>query len=72
VRHLELVGEAAAHVPDAIRAAQPQVPWRLVVATRNRLIPGYLGIDNDTLWSIVVSDMPALLVNLRGLKSART
>ena len=24
-----------------------------VVATRNRLIHGYLGIDNDTLWSIV-------------------
>lgn len=34
------------------------------------LIHGYLGIDNDTLWSIVVSDVPALLASLRGLKSA--
>jgi len=49
VRNLELIGEAATHVPDAVRAAHPQVPWRLVIATRNRLIHGYLGIDNDTL-----------------------
>lgn len=72
VRNIELIGEAAAHVPEAVRAAHAQIPWRLVIATRNRLIHGYLGIDNDTLWSIVVSDVPALLVNLRGLKSAAT
>jgi uncharacterized protein with HEPN domain len=70
VRNLELIGEAATHVPDAVRAAHPQVPWRLVIATRNRLIHGYLGIDNDTLWSIVVSDVPALLASLRGFKGA--
>ena len=28
---------------------------------RNRLIHGYLGIDNDTLWSIIRSGIPALL-----------
>ena len=72
VRNLELIGEAATHVPDAVRAAHPQVPWRLVIATRNRLIHGYLGIDNDTLWSIVVSDVPGLLACLRNLKSAST
>ena len=70
LRNLELIGEAATHLPDAIRAAHPQVPWRLVIATRNRLIHGYLGIDNDTLWSIVVSDVPALLASLRGLRDA--
>jgi uncharacterized protein with HEPN domain len=70
LRNLELIGEAASHVPDVVRAAHPQVPWRLVIATRNRLIHGYLGIDNDTLWSIVVTDVPALLLRLRGVKSA--
>ena len=70
VRNLELIGEAATHVPDAVRVAHPQVPWRLVIATRNRLIHGYLGIDNDTLWSIVISDVPALLACLRDLKRA--
>ena len=67
LRNLELIGEAATHVPDAIRATHPNVPWRLVVATRNRLIHGYLGIDNDTLWSLDESDLPALLASLRAL-----
>ena len=40
-----------------------------MIATRNRLIHGYLGIDNDTLWSIIRGDIPALLLNLRALKA---
>ena len=69
LRNLELIGEAATHVPDAVRADNPHIPWRLVIATRNRLIHGYLGIDNDTLWSIIRGDIPALLPNLRDLKA---
>jgi uncharacterized protein with HEPN domain len=72
LRNLELIGEAAVHVPDAVRVANMQIPWRLVIATRNRLIHGYLGIDNDTLWSIIRSDIPALLPNLRALKAKST
>ena len=69
LRNLELIGEAATHIPEDVRSANPQIPWRLVIATRNRLIHGYLGIDNDTLWSIVRSDVPGLLHALIGLKS---
>ena len=69
VRNPELIGEAATHVPHAVRDACPQIPWRLIVATRNRLIHSYLGIDNDTLWSIIRSDIPALLPALRALKA---
>lgn len=68
VRNLELIGEAATHVPDQVRQAHPRVPWRMIIATRNRLIHAYLGIDNDTLWSIVVSDIPALLPLLREVR----
>ena len=68
VRKLELIGEAATHIPDSIRTSNPDIPWRLVIATRNRLIHGYLGIDNDLLWSIVQRDVPALLQQLREFK----
>lgn len=67
LRNLELIGEAATHLPDSVRAAHSHIPWRMIIATRNRLIHGYLGIDNDTLWSIITSDTPALLVQLREL-----
>jgi uncharacterized protein with HEPN domain len=33
LRNLELIGEAATHVPDDVRTAHPQVPWRRVVAS---------------------------------------
>jgi uncharacterized protein with HEPN domain len=68
LRNLELLGEAASHVPDHARTAHPEIPWRLIIATRNRLIHGYLGIDDDTVWSIVRDDVPALLPMLRALR----
>jgi len=68
LRNLELIGEAATHIPDGVRTAHPEVPWRLTIATRNRLIHGYLGIDDDTLWSIIREDVPALLPLLESLE----
>ena len=68
VRNLELIGEAATHVPDEVRSAHPEIPWRMVIATRNRLIHGYLGIDDDILWSIIQDDLPVLLPLLRSLR----
>ena len=70
VRNIELIGEAATRIPEPVRLSAPLIPWRMVIATRNRLIHGYLGIDNDTLWSIVETDLPMLLVNLRNLKAS--
>jgi uncharacterized protein with HEPN domain len=68
VRNLELIGEAATHIPDTVRLATPSIPWRMIIATRNQLIHGYLGVDNDTLWSMVEVDVPALLSSLQNLK----
>ncbi len=70
LRNLELIGEAAAHIPDSIREKSSAIPWRQVVATRNRLIHGYLGIDNDILWSIVQDDIPVLLQELKKMKDS--
>ncbi len=69
VRNLELIGEAATHIPDDVRRANSCIPWRLIIATRNRLIHGYLGIDNDTLWSIIRDEIPVLLPQLSELKN---
>lgn len=67
LRNLELIGEAATHIPAEVRASVSAVPWRMVIALRNRLIHAYLGIDDDTLWSIVRDDLPALRTALAAL-----
>jgi len=50
---------------DEVRAENPDIPWWKVIATRNRLIHAYLGIDNDTVWSIIQDDLPELIEGLR-------
>ncbi len=65
VRNLELIGEAANNIPKQIQEQYTSVPWRQIIATRNRLIHGYLGIDNDTLWSIIQDDIPSLINELQ-------
>lgn len=68
LRNLELIGEAATHIPDEIRAVHPEIPWRMIIAIRNRLIHGYLGIDDDTIWSLIQDDLPGLLPLLQAVK----
>ena len=67
LRNLELIGEAATHIPDKVRDAHPEIQWRLIIATRNRLAHSYLGIDDDVIWDIIQTDIPNLLPSLRNL-----
>jgi len=65
VRLIEIIGEAAAAVSDATRQQIPEIPWRPITATRNRLIHGYFNVDLNILWSIIQNDLPPLIVALR-------
>ncbi len=67
LRNLELGSEAATHIPEDIRKASPFISWRMIIATRNRLIHGCLSIDDDTLWSIITDEVPELLSSLEKL-----
>ncbi len=64
LRNLELIGEAATRIPQSVRDGASEIPWRQVIATRNRLIHGCLGVDNDTIWSVIQDDVPELLGEL--------
>ena len=61
VKDLEIIGEAAAHVTEATRTSLPEVPWRDVIAMRNRLIYGYFHIDIDRVWATLLVDLPPLV-----------
>jgi len=70
VRNLELLGEAATRIPAMVREFAQHIQWREIISMRNHLIHGYLGIDNDTLWSIIQDDVPSLLNDLLALKKS--
>jgi uncharacterized protein with HEPN domain len=45
VRRLEIIGEAAKHIPEQLPKKHPEVPWREMAGMRDRLIHFYFGID---------------------------
>lgn len=60
VLHLLVLGEAAAGVPNDVRALEPGIPWSKIVGMRNVLVHGYFSIDNDIVWQTLVKDVPPL------------
>ena len=71
LRNLELIGEAATHVPDDVRAAHSEVPWRAIVGLRNRLAHGYLSISDRVVWTTIREAVPPLTSSLRNLLDAK-
>lgn len=67
LRNLELIGEAATRVPAHIRDMAPDIPWRLIIGTRNRLAHAYLGIEAEIVWTIIQDKIPALQKALKAL-----
>ena len=60
VKCIEILGEAASKVSPEVRQASPDIPWRSIVAMRNRLIHGYFDINADMVWATVVEVLPSL------------
>ena len=67
VHLLEIVGEAAKGVSGAYRDRTPEIPWKDVARTRDRLIHGYFDIDLDIVWDIATVDLPKLIPQLKRL-----
>ena len=64
VRLVEIIGEAARAVSEPTRTQFPEISWREIVGTRDRLIHGYEEVDLDILWTIVTDDLPVLVSEL--------
>jgi uncharacterized protein with HEPN domain len=67
-RLVEIIGEAAKNVSAETRDRIPQIPWRAIAGTRDRLVHAYFDVDLDRLWQIVAADLPPLVEALEGAK----
>jgi len=64
VRLIEILGEAAKHLSPELKDAHPEIPWRPITGTRDRLIHGYFNVDHDILWTILQDQLPPLVKTL--------
>ena len=60
VRNLEIIGEAAKQLPDAVTNAMPNVPWREVRGFRDILAHKYFGVDYSIVWDAIATELPSL------------
>jgi uncharacterized protein with HEPN domain len=60
MRQLEIIGEAAKQVSAEAKAQSPDVPWRAMAATRDRLIHGYFAVRLDIVWNVVENELPRI------------
>ena len=64
-RLLEIIGEASTQVSETFQTSNPELPWRALRGTRNRLIHGYFEVDQDVIWKIVIDDLPPMILLLK-------
>jgi len=66
IRNFEIIGEAASRLSAAIRR-RPGVPWRKIIAFRNRLIHAYFSVDLPLVWNVIENDLPPLKAEVKRL-----
>jgi uncharacterized protein with HEPN domain len=64
---LIIIGEATNQIPNSIQEQNPQIPWALMRAMRNRLVHVYFSVDETLLWDTVQKDLPPLESALQSL-----
>ena len=64
IRSLEIIGEAAKNVSDALKAEYPHVDWKKMAGLRDKLIHHYFGVDWDIVWDVVVNKIPDLKIQI--------
>ncbi len=61
LHQLTVLGEAVNRLSNEFTETHHEIPWRLMAATRNRLVHGYDSVDLHEVWNIIGRDLPELL-----------
>jgi uncharacterized protein with HEPN domain len=67
LHNIQIIGEAARHIPEEVQARYPGVDWAGMRGMRNILVHQYGAVRLDAVWYVVRHDIPAALPLLRDI-----
>ena len=71
IRCLEVIGEAAKHIPTSFRKKHPDIPWSKMAGMRDILIHDYMGVDLKTVWKVAQERLLELKPLIEGLQATK-
>jgi uncharacterized protein with HEPN domain len=66
-RAIEIISEASRHLPDPLRAAEPDLPWPEIIGIGNVLRHAYHRVDDEVIHVIVTRQLGPLEAAIRRL-----
>jgi uncharacterized protein with HEPN domain len=69
IHYLQVIGEAARGVSQALKARHPEVPWPQIVALRNILVHEYFGLNMRQVWTLTQRDLSNLEKQVQRIRS---
>ena len=64
VRNLEIIGEAAGHIPLEIQERYPELAWLEMRGMRNIMAHEYFGLSLPIIWRAIAKDLQPLYRDL--------
>lgn len=66
-RFIEVISEGSRHLPEEVKQAYPDVPWRRVADIGNHLRHRYWAVEEDIVWGVATVRLPELREILKHL-----
>ena len=60
LRNLEIIGEAAKHIPEDVSHRYKKVEWRRLSGLRDIVAHAYFGVNDEIVWDVVQNKIPDL------------
>ena len=67
IRNLEIIGEAASHIPKKLQEKYPDQAWMEMRGMRNIIVHEYFGVSLPIIWHTITHDLDPLAEGLRKL-----
>jgi uncharacterized protein with HEPN domain len=71
IRNLEIIGEAAKNMSADTKSKFPEIPWKRIAGMRDILIHAYFGVNIETVWETVLTQLPPLKVQIEQILDSR-